>query len=113
MGRNGGGDPYFTDGEIDMARLVAGCETKAGAPEALPSPQAVKIEEPHLRAARADMAGDAVTRRLSGGTPRKQAASNDLAPARICRSAIAIVTSRRSLVCSARTKSWVASSTIP
>ena len=36
LGRNGGGDPYFTDGEITIARLRPGCETKPGAPEALP-----------------------------------------------------------------------------
>jgi hypothetical protein len=42
FGRNGGGDSYFTDGEIDVARLYSGCETKGGAPEALPSPQAVQ-----------------------------------------------------------------------
>jgi hypothetical protein len=33
--RNGGGDPYFTDGEIAMARLRPGCESEAGAPAAL------------------------------------------------------------------------------
>jgi hypothetical protein len=33
--RNGGGDPYFTDGEIAMARLRPGCESESGAPTAL------------------------------------------------------------------------------
>ena len=42
--RNGGGDPYFTDGEIAVSRLSPGCQTKAGAPEALPSPQAVEFK---------------------------------------------------------------------
>ena len=29
VGRNGEGDRYYTDGEIKIARLVAGCDTKA------------------------------------------------------------------------------------
>jgi hypothetical protein len=33
--RNGEGDPYFTDGEIAIARLVSGCEGKQGAPVTL------------------------------------------------------------------------------
>lgn len=33
---NGGGDRYFTDGEIEVSRLRTGCEAKEGAPEALP-----------------------------------------------------------------------------
>jgi hypothetical protein len=42
MGRNGGGDPYFTDGEILFSRLVAGCESKAASPaERLPNPPAI------------------------------------------------------------------------
>src|ERR1700677_4155679 len=41
LGRNGGGDPYFTDGEIAISRLRPGCESKAGAPPALESPPAV------------------------------------------------------------------------
>jgi hypothetical protein len=41
LARNGGGDPYFTDGEIAMARLRPGCESRAGAPPALESPPAV------------------------------------------------------------------------
>jgi hypothetical protein len=38
FGRNGGGDPYFTDGEIAFSRLVEGCEAHQGAPVALPAP---------------------------------------------------------------------------
>jgi hypothetical protein len=33
---NGGGDIYFTDGEIRLARLKAGCESAATVPEVLP-----------------------------------------------------------------------------
>ncbi len=36
--RNGGGDPYFTDGEIAVSKLVSGCEAEGGAPVALPPP---------------------------------------------------------------------------
>ncbi len=36
--RNGGGDPYFTDGDIEVSRLVSGCDAEGGAPNALPAP---------------------------------------------------------------------------
>jgi len=36
-GRNGGGDLYFTDGEIRLARLRADCASDPAAPEALPA----------------------------------------------------------------------------
>ena len=35
---NGGGDRYFTDGEITISRLRAGCSSEPGAPQELPSP---------------------------------------------------------------------------
>ncbi len=38
--RNGGGDPYFTDGEVAMARLRPGCESQPGAPPTLGAPAA-------------------------------------------------------------------------
>ncbi|MBV9287990.1 MAG: LssY C-terminal domain-containing protein [Hyphomicrobiales bacterium] len=38
IGRNGGGDPYFSDGEIAFVRLVEGCEATQAAPVALPQP---------------------------------------------------------------------------
>jgi len=38
FGRNGGGDPFFTDGEIAFARLAPGCQTHEGAPAALAPP---------------------------------------------------------------------------
>ena len=36
--RNGGGDPYFTDGEIAVSRLSPGCQTVAAAPTLAPPP---------------------------------------------------------------------------
>ena len=42
--RNGGGDPYFTDGEIRFARLAQGCATHAGAPVVLANPPAVHLK---------------------------------------------------------------------
>jgi hypothetical protein len=33
--RNGGGDPYFTDGDIAFAQLVSGCEERQSAPRTL------------------------------------------------------------------------------
>lgn len=37
-GRNGGGDPYFTDGEVHMGRLVRDGAPSTTTPEELPSP---------------------------------------------------------------------------
>ena len=39
--RNGGGDPYFTDGEIAVSRLSPGCRIVADAPTAAAPPPAV------------------------------------------------------------------------
>jgi hypothetical protein len=39
--RNGGGDPYFTDGEIAVSRLSPGCQTVPAAPPPLAPPPAV------------------------------------------------------------------------
>ena len=36
--RNGGGDPYFTDGDIAFAKLVSGCATQESAPAVLSAP---------------------------------------------------------------------------
>ena len=41
--RNGGGDPYFTDGEIAMARLAANCRV-VGAPQVLANPPLVQAK---------------------------------------------------------------------
>jgi hypothetical protein len=35
LARNGGGDRYFTDGDIAFGKLVSGCGAEAGAPRAL------------------------------------------------------------------------------
>ena len=45
LGRNGGGDLYFTDGEVWMFRLVEDCHKRAEAPETLPSPLAVEFKD--------------------------------------------------------------------
>ncbi len=42
--RNGGGDPYFTDGEIAVSRLSANCQARAGAPLVLDGPPAVRAK---------------------------------------------------------------------
>jgi hypothetical protein len=39
--RNGGGDPYFTDGEIAVSRLSPGCQTVPVAPPTLAPPPAI------------------------------------------------------------------------
>jgi hypothetical protein len=36
--RIGGGDPYFTNGDIEVSRLVSGCAAEDGARQALPAP---------------------------------------------------------------------------
>ncbi len=43
-GRNGGGDPYFTDGEVEISRLVAGCDVKADTAEELDNPPLVEMK---------------------------------------------------------------------
>ena len=42
-GRNGEGDPYYTDGEIEISRLVAGCNVKAETAVELSNPPLVDI----------------------------------------------------------------------
>src|SRR5579872_1389930 len=44
-GRNGGGDPYFTDGEVWILRLVADCQKRTGPAEVIPSPVATEIKD--------------------------------------------------------------------
>jgi LssY C-terminus len=43
--KNGGGDPYFTDGEIAFSKLVSGCETQGPAPLALAAPPAIEAKD--------------------------------------------------------------------
>ena len=44
-GRNGGGDPYYTDGEVWILRLVEDCRKQTGATATLPSPPATEIKD--------------------------------------------------------------------
>lgn len=43
-GRNGEGDPYYTDGEIKISRLVAGCNVKAETTVELNNPPLVNMK---------------------------------------------------------------------
>lgn len=45
FGRNGEGDPYHTDGEIDFASLVADGVRRVGPPEALPPPPLIALKD--------------------------------------------------------------------
>jgi len=44
-GRNGGGDPYYTDGEVWILRLVEDCRKQAGPVATLPSPPATELKD--------------------------------------------------------------------
>jgi hypothetical protein len=44
LGRNGEGDPYFTDGEVEISRLVEGCNTKAATVADLDNPPIVDLK---------------------------------------------------------------------
>ncbi len=44
-GRNGGGDPYYTDGEVWLLRLVADCRKRQGPVEVIPSPPATELKD--------------------------------------------------------------------
>jgi len=44
LGRNGGGDPYFTDGEVGVFRLVEQCKKRVEPPIKLPSPALVQFK---------------------------------------------------------------------
>jgi LssY C-terminus len=44
-GRNGGGDPYYTDGEVWVLRLVAACRKRSGPTAIIPSPPATEIKD--------------------------------------------------------------------
>jgi LssY C-terminus len=45
FGRNGEGDPYYTDGEIDVANLVVGGVKRTQAPERLPPPPLIALKD--------------------------------------------------------------------
>jgi hypothetical protein len=42
--RNGGGDPYFTDGDIAFAKLVSGCSGQERAPATLVDPPRIEAK---------------------------------------------------------------------
>jgi hypothetical protein len=42
--RNGGGDPYFTDGDITVSKLVSGCASQERAPVALAAPPRIQAK---------------------------------------------------------------------
>jgi hypothetical protein len=44
-GRNGGGDPYYTDGEVFVLRLVDDCQKRNGAVTTLPNPPATELKD--------------------------------------------------------------------
>ena len=44
-GRNGGGDLYYTDGEVWILRLVGNCERQTGPVTMLPSPPATELKD--------------------------------------------------------------------
>jgi len=48
--RNGEGDPYYTDGEVKVARLVVDDEKSMAAPQMLPPPSLVEIKDAMWRA---------------------------------------------------------------
>jgi hypothetical protein len=45
LGRNGEGDPYYTDGEIDVASLVVDGLKRTQAPETLPAPPLIVLKD--------------------------------------------------------------------
>ncbi len=44
-GRNGGGDLYYTDGEVWVLRLVEACQKRTGPAAIIPSPPATEIKD--------------------------------------------------------------------
>jgi LssY C-terminus len=48
-GRNGGGDPYYTDGEVWILRLVEACQKRTGPVDVIPSPPATELKDQILR----------------------------------------------------------------
>ena len=45
FGRNGGGDPYYTDGEIDFASLVVDGVRRTEPPDTLPTPPLIALKD--------------------------------------------------------------------
>ncbi len=44
-GRNGGGDPYYTDGEVWILRLVTACQKRTAPVDVIPSPPATELKD--------------------------------------------------------------------
>jgi hypothetical protein len=44
-GRNGGGDLYYTDGEVWILRLVEACQKRTGPTDIIPSPPATELKD--------------------------------------------------------------------
>jgi LssY C-terminus len=44
-GRNGGGDLYYTDGEVWILRLVEACQKRTGPADVIPSPPATELKD--------------------------------------------------------------------
>jgi hypothetical protein len=69
IGRNGEGDQYYTDGEVKISRLVAGCNSKAEAAVELDNPPMTELKNIAWKAASAILqAGDTST--SVNSTPR-------------------------------------------
>jgi hypothetical protein len=49
-GRNGGGNLYYTDGEVWILRLVTACQKREGAATVMPSPPSTEIKDQIWRA---------------------------------------------------------------
>ena len=45
VGRNGGGDLYYTDGEVWVLRLVEACRKRDGPAVTIPSPPATELKD--------------------------------------------------------------------
>ncbi|MBI3700940.1 MAG: LssY C-terminal domain-containing protein [Afipia sp.] len=45
LGRNGEDDPYFTDGEVWILRLVGDCKKRSAPPQILPDPPVTKFKD--------------------------------------------------------------------
>lgn len=60
MGRNGEGDQYYTDGEVKISRLVAGCNSTAEATVELDNPPMTNLKNFAWKAAASLLQGNAI-----------------------------------------------------
>ena len=68
-GRNGGGDLYYTDGEIWMLRLVEACRKRDGPAVTIPSPPATELKD-QIWHAIADAMGNRLRRQCRDSSRR-------------------------------------------